>query len=549
MRDAPPSLHPVYRIGAFDVHPSRNLIARDECRLTLEPRHMDVLCALAECAGEVIARTDLIDRVWGMRFGGDQSLSRAISRLRKTLAEGGADGAYIETIPKRGYRLVQPVSGLTRDAAEGPRAEKNTAPVHPHTSAADPGPGPTVRIPASYSVAVAPLETPEGGGDAMLADNVGRDLVAMLARAPHLHVAAYDTGCPRRGAGSGPAELAARWRVRYVVSGSLARHDARLTLRLDLIDAVDNLHVFSWREERPSAQRDDDANDELREIVLDLSTAILSEIQIAEGSAAHLRGETASDGYGLIQSAEMLRGLYSEERAAQIVAHLRELVEREPDNGVAHASLAVQLAQSAVSFSPNRAQLRKEAHRHLAAALRRAPNDADVLAAAGVVATMEGDMDAAIRHLTRSLRRNPANPHALAVLGWQICARDGDPAGIEMIRTAERRAPHHPRRANWIHYRATSEVRLGRWREALASYRLSVECNPNYIFPQLLLGTVLAGRGRDDEARAAFARALEDRPNFELETYLGFLDNWSHCWPDREEFAAAREATRRTWPA
>lgn len=502
---------------------------------------MDVLCALAQGNGEVVSRADLIDIVWGLRFGGDESLSRAVSRLRKTFDQGGADDCYIETIPKRGYRLAQPVSGLDRPA-ESTEAEEPAGAVT-QASIANGAKTGLIAIPASYSVVVVPLDSADGA-NAASAQDIGRDLVAMLSHTPHLHVAAYDTGLGHRLKQSGISAIAERAQVRYVVSGGLSRRGPALTLRLDLIDAVDNAHIMSWRQEQPATGADDGIED----VVLDLSTAILSEIQIAEGSAAHLRGGSTDDGYGVIQSAEMLRNLYSEERAAQILVHLTELIEREPDNGIAHASLAVQLAQSAVSFSAHPIPMRSEAHRHLNTALHLAPDHADILAAAGVVAAMEGDVDAAIRHLTRSLRRNPANPHALAVLGWQTCVRDSDPAGIEMILTAERRAPHHPRRANWTHYRGTSEVRLGRPEDAVATYRLAVERNPNYIFPQLLLGTVLAGLRRDDEAREAFARALGDRLGFELETYLRFLDNWIHCWPDQGEFQAAIDGTRRTWP-
>jgi DNA-binding winged helix-turn-helix (wHTH) protein len=91
----------------------------------IEPKAMDVLCALAGRNGEVMSREALIDAVWAVRFGGDESLTRVVSMLRKTLGPSA-----IETISKRGYRLAAEV----KPAAEAPEALK-AAPAVPADSA------------------------------------------------------------------------------------------------------------------------------------------------------------------------------------------------------------------------------------------------------------------------------------------------------------------------------------------------------------------------------------------------------------------------------
>jgi len=99
-----------FQFGYFDAVPTRDLLIRDGHNYPLEPLVMDVLCILAEQPGDVIMRDDLINRIWDVDHGGDESLTRAISVLRKTLRDAGAEDDYIETIPKRGYRLVQSVN-------------------------------------------------------------------------------------------------------------------------------------------------------------------------------------------------------------------------------------------------------------------------------------------------------------------------------------------------------------------------------------------------------------------------------------------------------
>lgn len=92
-----------FKLGERTVEPERNRIAGPEGEVHLEPRVMDLLCALAARSGEVSSREFLINGVWGVRYGGDESLTRAVSILRKALGPGA-----IETIAKRGYRLAAP---------------------------------------------------------------------------------------------------------------------------------------------------------------------------------------------------------------------------------------------------------------------------------------------------------------------------------------------------------------------------------------------------------------------------------------------------------
>lgn len=100
------------RIGVFELRPERSVVIHGSKSHHLEPKVCDVLCRLAREPGAVVSRETLLDDVWGKSFGADESLTRAISVLRKTF-KGDAERLYIETVPKRGYRLVAPVSELT----------------------------------------------------------------------------------------------------------------------------------------------------------------------------------------------------------------------------------------------------------------------------------------------------------------------------------------------------------------------------------------------------------------------------------------------------
>jgi serine/threonine-protein kinase len=78
-------------------------------RTSVEPKVMKLLHVLAEQPNTVFTREELITAVWGVDFGGDERLSRAISLLRKALGEQKGSRRYIETISRRGYRLIATV--------------------------------------------------------------------------------------------------------------------------------------------------------------------------------------------------------------------------------------------------------------------------------------------------------------------------------------------------------------------------------------------------------------------------------------------------------
>ncbi|MEG8103694.1 winged helix-turn-helix domain-containing protein, partial [Xanthomonas hortorum pv. gardneri] len=75
----------------------------------LEPRMMEVLIALAERAGEVISAEQLLIEVWHGSFYGDNPVHKTIAQLRRKLGDDSRQPRYIETIRKRGYRLLPKV--------------------------------------------------------------------------------------------------------------------------------------------------------------------------------------------------------------------------------------------------------------------------------------------------------------------------------------------------------------------------------------------------------------------------------------------------------
>ncbi|MEM9291885.1 MAG: winged helix-turn-helix domain-containing protein [Acidobacteriota bacterium] len=140
---SPPS---TLRIAGALVEPSLLRIRRGGETYLVEPRVMSVLMVLAASPGQVVSREELTAEVWGDTAVSDNSLTQAISELRRLLGDDPRSPKVIETIRKRGYRLVAEVEELANPsvpaspeppaAASASSTSASTAPLRP--SAASP---------------------------------------------------------------------------------------------------------------------------------------------------------------------------------------------------------------------------------------------------------------------------------------------------------------------------------------------------------------------------------------------------------------------------
>lgn len=100
-----------FHVGDWTADPESGRLARGEEERHLPPMTMDLLRLLAEHAGQVVGKDQILDEVWEGRFVSESALTRAIAELRRLLDDHRRPPRYIETVPKRGYRLVALVEG------------------------------------------------------------------------------------------------------------------------------------------------------------------------------------------------------------------------------------------------------------------------------------------------------------------------------------------------------------------------------------------------------------------------------------------------------
>lgn len=109
---APP---PPFRLAEWIVDPSACHVTNGRDGVRLRPLLTDLLVLLAERPGEVVAKEEILDRLWAGRIVSDSILTRTMAELRRVLGDDVGRPRIIETIPKRGYKLIAAVAAVQTD--------------------------------------------------------------------------------------------------------------------------------------------------------------------------------------------------------------------------------------------------------------------------------------------------------------------------------------------------------------------------------------------------------------------------------------------------
>jgi len=253
----------------------------------IEPKVLDVLKVLVEADNQLVSRETLIDEVWGVGHGGDERLTRAISTLRKALNQADPSAKYIETLPKRGYRLtatieIKVTTVETRD--EHTRLDVSathvdaiikpdrTGFVHQHrrslmilstalfamimiggvmfTSMNMSKPAETSEavqsIIPNQSLAVLPFVsmTPREE-DRFFADGLSEELLNTFAKADGLKLASRTSSFAYKNQDIDIRKIGQDLAVAYVLEGSIRRADDKIRVTAQLISTSDGYHLWS----------------------------------------------------------------------------------------------------------------------------------------------------------------------------------------------------------------------------------------------------------------------------------------------------------------
>ena len=195
-----------FNLSGWRVDPGTGEISRDGKAMKLEPKVMDLLVYMSHRPGEALTREEILESVWKDVVVGYDALTNAVIKLRKALGDDARNPEIIETLPKKGYRLIgalsspDPVSGPGEIKLERKLAAILYADVADYSSLTEHDEEGTHQVLSAYLDAMSQAITHHNGevihyaGDAVLAEfhtvtdalgcavDIQRDLAARNAR-------------------------------------------------------------------------------------------------------------------------------------------------------------------------------------------------------------------------------------------------------------------------------------------------------------------------------------------------------------------------------
>ena len=261
-----------FRLASWLVQPSLNTVSRNGTTVQLEPKVMSVLVCLAEHPGEPISKEKLLQTVWPDTFVGEGVLVRSVHELRGVFQDDAKEPRIIETIAKRGYRLVAPMSpangtspvpALAEHPSELAPAEKagrrrlwfslllGGAVLLLGLLAASNVGGLWTRLrpdntPRIHSLAVLPLQNLSGDpAQEYFADGMTEELITELSRLNAFKVSSRTSIMRYKKSDKSLPEIARELNVDAIVEGSVLRSGDRVRITAQLIFARTDANLWA----------------------------------------------------------------------------------------------------------------------------------------------------------------------------------------------------------------------------------------------------------------------------------------------------------------
>jgi len=354
-----------YEFGRFRLKMAERVLLREGEPVPLTPKVFDILVVLVEHGGKVVAKDDLMKRVWPNTFVEEGNLTQNISLLRKALGETPGGVQFIETVPRRGYRFVAETNETWGDEAQTGNGHQERA--VPLETAGTP---PVVSVPnttsqlarfkripvfavvgvlligfvglmyvtgwsrsgnasAIQSIAVLPFIDESADPDAQyINDKIAESLINSLSKLPQLRVVPRSVVAGYKGKEIDPRKVGQELNVRAVVTGRMRRHGDIISIQADLIDLDNVAQLWGQHYDHKLSDvllvQDDISRDIFENLRLKLN---VEEKKQLEAYRLYLKGRNAWNkrtGDGLQQAIEFFN----------------QAIAIDPNYGAAHAGLA-----------------------------------------------------------------------------------------------------------------------------------------------------------------------------------------------------------------
>jgi len=540
---------PQFQVADWEVDPTSGWIRRQGVTHKLEPRVMDLLVVLVEQPGIVLTREDLESKVWSGMVVGYDALSSAMIKLRKALGDDPRHPQYIETLHKKGYRLIAPVQAAVMTAQVDTAPNSVRPEITPRFALSleksswriialvlsivvggllilqfNNRPVPEIdntvvvtKRADTPSIAVLPFRNlSDDSAQTYFSDGITEDLITDLSRVSGLTVIARNSVFSFKDSMPEPQEVAQHLGARYLLQGSVRRVANQIRINVTFIDAESGLNIWAERFDGPLEDVFKLQDEVLHKVVSELQVKLTSQEQ------AYLNKPTAANVEALEEFfwGRATYGSVTKEENEAARKRYRRAIELDPNFAEAYAALAltylddwrrrwgisremaisqaIDLAQKAIEIDPSVPQ----AH----------------FALGYVYLYVHQGHELAIEEAKKALALDPNYADGYALLSSAYFFSGYPEKALPLDRKAMRLNPA----SSFLYF-----VHLGRsyyfqkhYTEALEAFQSADERNHVYVTNHLWLAATYAQLGLMEDASWEVDQILTLEPDFSLSHWL-----------------------------
>ena len=521
----------VHRFGAFEINLQSGELRKSGMRLRLSGQPLQVLAILVERSGEVVTREELHSKLWSADtfVDFDHGLNNAVARIREVLDDSAEAPRYVETIPRRGYRFIAPLTDLLPTTLPPSTAELRVGSAHEITRPAS-GPsalptekrfrsthlmllgGAAVLVlftfafalyrsshvkgtskPAIKSLAVLPLKNLSGDPtQEYLADGMTEALIGRLSMIRGLRVISRTSVMSLKDSKLSARDIAKTLQVDALVEGSVIREGIRIRVYAQLIRGATDEHFWSETYDRELPDVLALESDVARSVARKVEVTVTGEERSRLVAARHV----SPDVYESYLKGQFAKG-NSRAEIEQSIAYFEDAITKDATFAPAYVGLADAYERLSGSFlgAPTY-ETRPKVTRAAQKALDLDPGLAEAHALLGRILKKQFQWADAEAEFKQALALNPNNSTAHLdyaqwlmshgrvdeALAWSHRARELDPLG----KTGDT--------IGWMLFQAR------RYDDSIRELRSFLAVYPNDAIAHLFLAFPMIANGQAEEA-------------------------------------------------
>jgi DNA-binding winged helix-turn-helix (wHTH) protein/tetratricopeptide (TPR) repeat protein len=515
----------VVRFDRFALDRRQRVLLREGEIVRLTPKAFELLELLVSRANEVVSKSDLVDRVWPDTFVSETNLSKLVFTIRKELGDGPDGRAYIETIPKRGYRFVsdhsgQPAADAPQDVSPAPARWKRSARVITGAALAAAVVAAAVLGWWKWKMAVRPERTylvimpfhAVSGGDEPLARGISEFVTARLSA---IHgVSVLPAVMAGAGANPDPRKLGRQLGAGLVLQGTVQRTGDRIGVVCAVVPVNDKTQM--------GAGNFIVASSDIFEIEEQVAGGVASLLEIDQ-SVRHIRDRalaTPERQQAYVRALGLMSRFNHEARIDDAVALLEPLAAPNvPKSPLVLAALGRAHLLRFDLYKDRKDLDLAQSFADRASALDH--DNARVRALRGAIASDRGDFPRAVAELESALKLEPdANDILLNLAG--VYSHTSRPGKAE--ETYQRIIRAHPLCAVCYDAFGLFYKKAGRLEESVAQYSRAIALDPESGNFHSDLAVSLLFLGRFREAVTGFEKAATISRDNEVISNLGYAE-------------------------